>query len=215
MRIFINFQPKKYTGEEHLALVDRMHYEILFVFVREFLKKNRFETYKDEVENPFFILIKCYVGYEEPIAEELSLIWTELYRYITHLSPYGDYTTLTLKRYVEILSEKSIIGYNKLEYKVKVKVLIELINSVYDTEVFRDCLQEKMDQVTGLIKERNELLAEIKADEQEYYDLKAKVELTEKTHREEEEKWEQLARSEVIRRQKELENDKKEFQKVN
>ena len=85
-----------------------MHYEILFVFVREFLKKNRFETYKDEVENPFFILIKCYVGYEEPIAEELTLIWTELYKYITHLSPYGDYMTLTLKRYVENLAEKSI-----------------------------------------------------------------------------------------------------------
>ena len=134
---------------------------------------------------------------------------------LAYLPPYGDCLSQTAKRFVEQVAEKTTLYYNKLEYKIKVRVLIELINLAYDTEIFRDCLQEKMDQVTSLTKEKNELLQEIKQEELDYYDLKAKIEVAEKVQKEEEEKWEQLSRVEVVKRQKETENERKEYQKVN
>jgi len=205
---------KKYDGEEHLYLIDRLHKDILILFVKEFIKKNKFETIKDEVEKPFFVLIKYYVGYENPNGDELLLIWTELAKHLANLPPYGDCLNQTAKRFVDQVAEKTTLYYNKLEYKVKIRVLIELINLAYDTEIFRDSLQEKMDQVTSLTKEKNELIQEIKQEELDTFDLKAKIEIGEKALKEEEDLRDQLPRTEIVKRQKEVDTKKSEHTKV-
>lgn len=203
-----------YEGDEHLDIIDKIHSEIALLFVKDFIKKYKFETYKDEVDFPFIVLVKFAVGYEDPKSDELVLIWSEVLKHISKLSPYGDLLSQTTKNFIESVADKSSLNYNKLEYRVKVRVCIALINMVYDTENFRDYLQEAMDNTSGLMKEKNEILAEMKHEEQEKIDLKVKIELAEKAQKEEEEKMAFMSRTELNKRNKELESERKEMNKV-
>jgi len=152
-----------------------MHQGVLSLYLLEFVKKFRFDTYKDEAEHPFFVLVKHYAGNLTQNGDELSLFWTEVARKIAYLPPYSEFLTESVQRYFEVLAEKTCIFYNTLPYKMKIKILISLIEGVYETEIFRDFLQSKVDATSLLIKERNDIEQELKQDEQEYTNLKNKI----------------------------------------
>jgi hypothetical protein len=156
-------------------LIHDMHQGLLALFAHEFIKKHRFETQKDEIEYPFFILIKHIVGEREPEGDDLALIWTEFARRLVNLSWFRDLYGATSRKYMEIMANSTPSKYNRCDYKVKVRVLIDLIECVHETERFHDFLQAKMEEGTTLLRQKNELLAEIKTDEQEYYTLKFKI----------------------------------------
>jgi len=152
-----------------------MHQGILSLYLLEFIKKNRFETSRDETDHPFFVLIKYQTGNMTQHGDELAVIWTEFAHQLAGIPLFGDHYTETLKRYFNSLATKTCLHYNKLEYKQKIKILLNLIEGIYETDVFKDFLQSKMDATSALIKERNDLNNEIKQDEQEFIALKAKL----------------------------------------
>jgi len=161
-------------------LINDIHQGLLSLFTQEFIKKHRFETQKDEQENAFFILVKFLCGEETPDGDELSLIWTEFARRMCNLPWFKDVISDTGKKYLQLLGEKSVLGYNKLDFKVKTRILNELIECVHETEVFHEFLATKTEEMATLQRQKNDLLADIKAEEQEYYGLKYKLENIEK-----------------------------------
>ncbi len=161
-------------------LINDIHQGLLSLFVQEFIKKHRFETQKDEHENAFFILVKFLCGEETPDGDELSLIWPEFARRLVYLPWFRDVVSETGKKYLEVLGEKSVVGYNKLDLKTKTRILNDLIECVHETEVFHEFLATKMEEMTTLQRQKNDLTQEIRQEEQEYYGLKNKLETMEK-----------------------------------
>mmetsp|Transcript_24403 Transcript_24403/g.21585 ORF Transcript_24403/g.21585 Transcript_24403/m.21585 type:complete len:475 (-) Transcript_24403:1751-3175(-) len=162
-------------------LVNDMHQGLLSIFAAEFIRKHRFEMNKDEYENPFFILLKYRIGDDIPDGDELSLIWTEFARKICNLQWYTHLISEGTKRYIIEMNEKSPLNYNQLEFKQKMRILLEIMECAYETEVLHEFMANKMEEMSTLQKERNDLTNEIKADEQEYYTIKMKIESFEKS----------------------------------
>jgi len=108
-------------------------------------------------------------------GDELALIWTEFARTLSYVTPFDDLLSETTKRFFEILGKKSCTDYNKLEYRIKVKILLSLIDGLYETEIFRDMIQEKIEASETAAKERSEIQQDMKQDEQLYKELKAKA----------------------------------------
>jgi len=167
----------KYEGDEPLGLLNDMHQGLLSLFLQEFIKHNRFESAKDSNTVPFIPLLKNYLGNDTKNmnGDELALIWTEFARTLSYVTPFDDLLSETTKRFFEILGKKSCTDYNKLEYRIKVKILLSLIDGLYETEIFRDMIQEKIEASETAAKERSEIQQDMKQDEQLYKELKAKA----------------------------------------
>jgi len=152
-----------------------MHQGILSLYLQEYLKHNKFEAFKDRTDNPFFVLLKSHVGNKDLDGDELALIWTEFARKMVNFQPCSELFSETTKRYFELLGKKGCLEYNTLEYRMKIKILINLIEGLYETDYFRGLIQEKMEVMENLIKEKNEFHQEIKQDEQNCKELRAKI----------------------------------------
>ena len=99
-----------------------MHQGLLSLFLQEFIRKNKFETLKDEQEFPFIVMLKYHLGEIIPDGDELALIWTEFARNIPRIPDYSHMFNLNSQKLIEQVAQKTALNYNKLEYKFKVKV---------------------------------------------------------------------------------------------
>jgi len=154
-----------------------MHQGLLSLFLQEFINKNQFDSIKDGHSVPFIPLLKNHVGSDTKDfnGDELALIWTEFARTLARVTPFDDLLSETTKRFFDILGKKTCLEYNKLEYRIKVKILLSLIDGLYETDIFKEMLQRKIEAAESAVKERSEIQQLIKEEEQTCKELKAKV----------------------------------------
>ena len=102
-----------------------MYQGILSLFLQEYRNKNRFETQKDDLEFPFFVLAKSYF-YEDLNGDELTGFWTEFARNLARTSHASNQLSMTTKRNIETLAQHTPLDFNFLDYKAKLKVICDL-----------------------------------------------------------------------------------------
>ena len=103
-----------------------MHQGLLSLFLQEFIRKNKFETLRDELEFPFIVMLKYHLGEIVPDGDELALIWTEFARNLPRVADYSHMFNLNSQKLIEQLAQKTALYYNKLEYKTKIKVTLPI-----------------------------------------------------------------------------------------
>lgn len=104
-----------------MLLLQDMHQGIASLFLKEIRTKNRFDTQKDEIDFPFFVLAKNYI-LDELNGDEMTGIWTEFVRNLFRTPQAQNVLSATSQKNVEILAQHTAANYNALDYKIKVKV---------------------------------------------------------------------------------------------
>ena len=117
-----------YEGEQNILLVNDIHQGLLSLFLQEFIRKNKFETQKDEQEFPFIVMLKCHLGEIIQEGDELTFIWTEFARNLPTIPDYSHMFNCSSQKSIEQLAQKTVLYYNKLDYKTKVKVKLLIKN---------------------------------------------------------------------------------------
>ena len=105
-----------------MLLIQDVFQGILSLFLQEFKNKNRFETQKDDLEFPFFVLAKSYFN-EDLNGDELTGIWTEFIRNLARTTYATNQLSMTTKRNIETLAQHTPQDFNFIEYKSKTKVV--------------------------------------------------------------------------------------------
>ena len=103
-------------------MLQDMHQGLASLFLKEIRAKNRFETQKDDVEFPFFVLAKNYI-LDELNGDEMTGIWTEFVRNLFRAPQAMNFLSATSQKNMEIIAQHTAIDYNSLDYKMKVRVL--------------------------------------------------------------------------------------------